>query len=154
MDEESTNDSSDSDDGININDLDIGPSDIDVSSYYRDWNITTDQDELVNVAEHEIKLRGYQMKLAKQGCEGDNVIIMAPTNSGKTKVACKIVHTVLRNCEGQGKEGKAAFIVEREDLAIQQGKVFCEELPGYRTKVVTGDVQQSRDQYLKDFISR
>ena len=61
---------------------------------------------------------------------------------------------MFKHCEEQGKKGKAAFIVEREDLAIQQGNVFSEELPAYRTKVVTGDVQQNRDQYLKDYIDR
>ena len=40
----------------------------------------------------EINLRQYQCELAKVGCEDDNnCVIIAPTNSGKTWVACKII---------------------------------------------------------------
>ncbi|XP_045159837.2 ATP-dependent RNA helicase DHX58-like [Mercenaria mercenaria] len=153
-DEESPDEADDMDADLDFNDLDKSGSEADDSDDIYAQNIETDLDEITNPEEHEIELRGYQKKLAKKGCEGENVIIMAPTNSGKTKVACQIVLSMFKRCEEQKKKGKAVFVVEREDLAFQQGKVFEEELPSYRTKVVTGDVQQSKDQYLKDYVQR
>lgn len=55
-----------------------------------------DEDEVAAV-DKDIKLREYQKELAKEGCEGENVIVMAPTNTGKTRVAWSIiqVHSLM-----------------------------------------------------------
>jgi len=45
----------------------------------------------LRVAQVDLDLRGYQEELAREGCAGENVIILAPTNSGKTRVACRII---------------------------------------------------------------
>ncbi|WAR22433.1 DHX58-like protein [Mya arenaria] len=59
-------------------------------------NIETDQDDLkTNVYDVDISLRGYQEELAQEGCYGENVIVMAPTNSGKTRVACRIMQILV-----------------------------------------------------------
>ena len=50
-----------------------------------------DIDNIENQIVSEIPLREYQKELALDGCEGENVIIIAPTNSGKTWVACRII---------------------------------------------------------------
>ncbi|XP_052788526.1 uncharacterized protein LOC128223278 [Mya arenaria] len=50
-----------------------------------------DYEDQMNVYDVDICLRGYQQELAKEGCEGENVIVIAPPNSGKTRVACRIM---------------------------------------------------------------
>ena len=50
-----------------------------------------DEDEIHGVVDRDIELRNYQRELARDGCEGENIIVMAPTNSGKTRVACAIM---------------------------------------------------------------
>ena len=51
----------------------------------------SDFDNIENPIEQEIPLRKYQKELAREGCDGENCIIIAPTNSGKTWVACRII---------------------------------------------------------------
>ncbi|XP_053406754.1 ATP-dependent RNA helicase DHX58-like isoform X2 [Mercenaria mercenaria] len=118
-----------------------------------EYNITTDEDE-VEAEDVDIPLREYQKELAKEGSEGENVIVMAPTNTGKTRVACRIMQVHLRRKRQSGNIGKVIFLVENEALASQQGKVCAELLPAYRTKVISGSVQRDKKQYLRDFIDR
>ncbi|XP_052772384.1 ATP-dependent RNA helicase DHX58-like isoform X2 [Mya arenaria] len=118
-------------------------------------NTATDQEDLgSNVDEEDISLRGYQEELAKEGCEGKNVIVVAPTNSGKTRVACKIMQVHLRQKKAERKMGRIIFLVENEALAIQQGEVCAELLPTYRTKVFSGNVHRLKKQMLWDFLER
>lgn len=51
----------------------------------------SDVNNIETQTETEIPLRSYQHELAEIGCQGENVIILAPTNSGKTYVACRII---------------------------------------------------------------
>lgn len=53
-----------------------------------------DEEESVNPKE-ELKLRSYQMELARPSLEGKNSIIVAPTGSGKTHVALCIIKVKL-----------------------------------------------------------
>ncbi|XP_060562666.1 antiviral innate immune response receptor RIG-I-like [Ruditapes philippinarum] len=118
-----------------------------------DFNIVTDEDE-VGADDKDVELREYQKELAKEGCEGENVIVMAPTNTGKTRVAWRIMQVHLRRQRNAGKIGKVIFLVENEALAFQQGKDCAKRLPAYRTKVISGSVQRDQKQYLRDFIDR
>ncbi|XP_060586933.1 antiviral innate immune response receptor RIG-I-like [Ruditapes philippinarum] len=116
--------------------------------YYGSTKIKTDEDTIVNVEDTDVSLRDYHKELAQEGLKGANVVIMAPTNSGKTRVACKITQEHLR----RKRDGKVIFLVENETLAYQQGKVFSKLLPAYRTKVISGTVQRDKKMFLKDFI--
>ncbi|WAR22432.1 DDX58-like protein [Mya arenaria] len=118
------------------NDLNIiGPERV-FSEKEFEINIETDQDDLgTNVNDVDISLRGYQEELAQEGCDGENVIVMAPTNSGKTRVACRIMQVHLRRKIAERKKVRILFLVENEALAIQQGEVCAERLPTFRTKV-------------------
>lgn len=120
------------------------------------WNIPTDCDEIQysNDKDMDISLREYQKELAHEGSKGRNVIIVAPTNSGKTRVACKIIQVHLRGQRQNNKVGRVIFLVENEVLAFQQGQVFSELLPTYRLKVISGSVQRDKKQLLKDFLDK
>ncbi|XP_053406750.1 antiviral innate immune response receptor RIG-I-like isoform X2 [Mercenaria mercenaria] len=118
-----------------------------------EFKISTDYDE-VEAEDVDIPLREYQKELAKEGEEGENVIVMAPTNTGKTRVACRIMQVHLRRQRQSGKTGKVIFLVDNDELAFHQGKVCAELLPAYRTKVVSGSILRSKKQFLWDFLDR
>ncbi|KAH3863074.1 hypothetical protein DPMN_026052 [Dreissena polymorpha] len=103
--------------------------------------------------DNDVELFEYQKELAREGCEGESVVIMAPTNSGKTYVGSRIMQVHLRRQKAQALLAKVIFVVENEALAFQQGKLFAKKLPAYRTKVFTGSVQRDKQQYLWDFLA-
>ena len=47
-----------------------------------------------DVVDEDISLREYQKELAKPAIKGQNCLIVAPTGSGKTRVALKIIQVV------------------------------------------------------------
>lgn len=69
-------------------------------------------------------VREYQRELAAPGMKGKNCIIVAPTGTGKTLVACMIISSNLKR---HGTKGKVLFLVTKIPLATQQ----CEELKRY-----------------------
>ena len=48
----------------------------------------------LDVPETDISLRVYQTELAAPAMDGKNVIIVAPTGSGKTRVAFSIIQVM------------------------------------------------------------
>ncbi|WAR21586.1 DDX58-like protein [Mya arenaria] len=105
------------------------------------------------VEDKDIELRGYQNELAAPAIEGKNVVIVAPTGSGKTRVAFKIIQEHIRRQLGHGIP-KVIFLVNQVALANQQGSECKKLLPKYKTHTITGDSQRSKNEFLKDFIDK
>ncbi|XP_033757099.1 probable ATP-dependent RNA helicase DDX58 isoform X2 [Pecten maximus] len=89
----------------------------------------------------DLSLFRYQEELAQPGIDGHNSIVVAPTNSGKTHVAIKIMQHHLRKCHS-----KMIFLVPTSALATQQ-RDRCYELLKCQAKVMTGE-SQARDKYV------
>ncbi|XP_062594925.1 antiviral innate immune response receptor RIG-I-like [Saccostrea cucullata] len=100
-------------------------------------NDSSDED---TVAAKPLNLRNYQMELARAALQDKNCIIVAPTGSGKTHVAMKIIQN-HREKRRRMDFPKVAFLVEQSALAEQQGKV-CKEFLGCKIKVITGEKQR------------
>jgi superfamily II DNA or RNA helicase len=56
---------------------------------------TSSDEEEENKEKEALNLRSYQKELAAPGLQGKNCIIVAPTGSGKTHVALKIMQVSL-----------------------------------------------------------
>lgn len=102
-------------------------------------NESSDEEE--QIAAKPLNLRGYQMELAQAALQDKNCIIVAPTGSGKTHVAMKIIQN-HREKRRRLNIPKVAFLVEQSALAEQQGKV-CKEFLGCKIKVITGEKQRT-----------
>ncbi|XP_052226853.1 uncharacterized protein LOC127841808 isoform X3 [Dreissena polymorpha] len=103
--------------------------------------------------EIEFKLRKYQQELAAPAIEGKNVVIVAPTGSGKTRVAYKIIQEHIQRLQGHGVP-KVVFLVNQVALANQQGKECKKLLPMYKCHTITGDAQRNKREYLNDFMDK
>ena len=80
-------------------------------------------------------VREYQKELAAPGIQGRNCIIVAPTGTGKTLVACMIISTNLMR---HGINGKVLFLVNTIPLANQQGEELNQHIKGARVISITG----------------
>ena len=56
---------------------------------------TSSDEKEENKEKEALNLRSYQQELAAPGLQGKNCIIVAPTGSGKTHVALKIMQVSL-----------------------------------------------------------
>ncbi|XP_062610169.1 antiviral innate immune response receptor RIG-I-like, partial [Saccostrea cucullata] len=112
-----------------------------------------DEDDDLNDPKEELKLRSYQMELARPSLEGKNSVIVAPTGSGKTHVALYIIKDHMEKIKSV-RHPKVIFLVEQSALAEQQGKQCMTYLP-YRVKVITGETQRNeRMKTLNEWIQR
>lgn len=102
-------------------------------------NESSDEEE--SIPAKPLNLRSYQMELAQAALQDKNCIIVAPTGSGKTHVAMKIIQN-HREKRRRLNIPKVAFLVEQSALAEQQGKV-CKEYLGCKIKVITGEKQRT-----------
>lgn len=113
----------------------------------------SEQETKDEVQDEDISLRDYQKELAEAAIKGKNVIIVAPTGSGKTRVALKIIQEHMRRMKGRG-IAKVIFLVNQVALANQQAEACSSQLKMFQTKVVSGDTQRSKGECLKDFIDK
>lgn len=112
----------------------------------------SDEEERIGPVE-ELKLRSYQMELARPSLEGKNSVIVAPTGSGKTHVALYIIKHHMESINSI-RHPKVIFLVEQSALAEQQGKQCMTYLP-CNVKVITGESQRNeRMKSLNEWIAR
>ncbi|KAL3863071.1 hypothetical protein ACJMK2_004848 [Sinanodonta woodiana] len=102
--------------------------------------------------EVEIPLRKYQEELARPALQGKNVIIMAPTGSGKTRVAFKLIQDHFNQL--RDKCAKVVLLVKDQALADQHGKTCQELLPKYRSQAINGDIKRDKGISLGDCIEK
>ncbi|XP_064604093.1 ATP-dependent RNA helicase DHX58-like [Liolophura sinensis] len=98
-------------------------------------DLTSDGEENAE-QEAELQLRDYQKELARAGLEGKNCVIVAPTGSGKTMVALKIIQKHFSRQDSGIR--KVAFLVNNVGLASQQAAACKKILPSLRTKLMCG----------------
>lgn len=85
------------------------------------------------------KIRSYQEELAAPGIKGENYIIIAPTGSGKTLVAARVISSHLQKNQDQEQPCHGIFVVNTKPLAEQQKDELKSFLPAARVEVYTGD---------------
>nr|KAG5696958.1 hypothetical protein BaRGS_015922 [Batillaria attramentaria] len=98
----------------------------------------------------DLRLRKYQEELAAPALRGANVIISAPTGSGKTRVALHIVLKHLEAAQEQdGRKRKVVFLARTVPLVQQQFKNFEEYLPSsIKPVMVTGEDMNSGNLHM------
>ncbi|XP_074653157.1 ATP-dependent RNA helicase DHX58-like isoform X2 [Tubulanus polymorphus] len=85
----------------------------------------------------KLQLRSHQMALAEKGNSGENTIIVAPTNYGKTFVALDICKKHLERNE----QNKLIFFVPSVSLILQQHKRFEEYLGEFKSLGISGETR-------------
>ena len=101
------------------------------------------------------RVRSYQHELAKPGIDGENYIIFAPTNSGKTLMAALVIsdHLIRNPREQKGLGPKVVMVVKTRLLADQQTKRLKEYIPGARVECSRGDDCEEDSQQSKQLPS-
>ena len=97
-----------------------------------------------------LKLREYQKELARPGICGQNYIICAPTNSGKTLVAAMIIanHLEEKSQVLLQQKPKVVYVVKTRTLADQQTRVLSEYIRNARAECRTGNRGEDRQRQL------
>ncbi|XP_074653158.1 ATP-dependent RNA helicase DHX58-like [Tubulanus polymorphus] len=98
-------------------------------------NVATPDEEEDPVQIKQLELRAQQTRLAEYGNSGKNVIIVAPTNFGKTYVALDMCKKHLKRNE----QNKLIFFVPRVPLISQQHKRFREYLSEFKSIGMCGE---------------
>ena len=84
-------------------------------------------------------IREYQKELAGLGMQGRNCIIVAPTGTGKTLVACMIIINTLKCHKGK----KVIFLVNTTPLAVQQRQKLSNRIKGAEVSCLTGEIHDA-----------
>ena len=88
-------------------------------------------------------VRNYQHELASPGINGENYIMFAPTNSGKTLVAALVIAKHLEKNPGKRANPKVVMVVKTRILADQQTKNLQEYIPTARVECSRGTELES-----------
>ena len=97
--------------------------------------LTNPMDVEVQLPDNNV-VREYQKELAAPGIQGRNCIIVAPTGTGKTLVACMIISANLKR---HGIKGKVLFLVTKIPLANQQCEELKRHIRGVKVIGITGE---------------
>ena len=89
--------------------------------------------------EVSVKPREYQKELAAPGLNGENYIVVAPTNSGKTLVAAVVIANHLKKKYQSSRPPKVVVVVKTRTLADQQTSRFGEYIPSAHVECRTGN---------------
>ena len=84
-------------------------------------------------------IREYQKELAAPGMQGKNCIIVAPTGTGKTLVACMIISANLKRHSNR----KVIFLANTNPLAMQQKQKLSEQIKGVKVMCLTGETSDA-----------
>ncbi|OWF42873.1 probable ATP-dependent RNA helicase DDX58 [Mizuhopecten yessoensis] len=123
--------------------MNIATNTDEAESYINNCDSQMDRETDNSVPREGLKLRNYQMELAQSGLKGHNCIIVAPTGSGKTHVALKIIEEHFKRMRGR-RNPKVVFLVEQSALAEQQGQQ-CRQYLSQEVKVITGETQRTEN---------
>ncbi|CAI9718248.1 antiviral innate immune response receptor RIG-I isoform X1 [Octopus vulgaris] len=96
----------------------------------------------------EIVLREYQKELISKALLGKNCIITAPTGSGKTFMAVKIIEDHFQ--KNEGKVCKVIFLCNQTNLAEQQKNVLIGAFPDLIINVIYGS-PESQSKKMESF---
>ena len=94
-----------------------------------------------------LKIRHYQRELAQPGYDGENYIICAPPNTGKTLVAALIISNHLKTKQ---KDGKVLFLTPTRELAQQQKS----RLEKYINKITVMPLLGETEEYIQTLLPR
>ncbi|CAJ0927587.1 unnamed protein product, partial [Mesorhabditis belari] len=98
-------------------------------------------------------LRAYQHELAESAVQGKNVVVVAPTGSGKTFVAAHIARQHLDQAERDGRPARVVFIVPKVPLVDQQQRAFDHFFGGrYLVAGMHGNAAIGEDDNRKELV--
>ncbi|KAK2167333.1 hypothetical protein LSH36_29g03000 [Paralvinella palmiformis] len=102
------------------------------------------------INDEPLELRSYQRELAEPAIDDKNVIIVAPTGSGKTHVALYITENHLKVDGGT----KVVFLVPTTELVSQQTRMYRTYLSRFSVCGLSGEVQGNLKVPLSSLIEK
>ncbi|KAK7100598.1 hypothetical protein V1264_023519 [Littorina saxatilis] len=93
------------------------------------------EEEAKRLKEGPIQLRPYQDELLTSARNGNNVLIMLPTGTGKTYIVLKYAEEHLKG----GEDRRVGFVVPKVRLARQQFERFQAYLPEFKPHLKCGE---------------
>ncbi|CAB3408365.1 unnamed protein product [Caenorhabditis bovis] len=106
----------------------------------------------------ELKLRSYQEELVLPALNGENVVIVAPTGSGKTEVAIYAALTHIEAREAKNQPSRVVMLVPKIPLVEQQRDRFLKycfgkyHVEGFHGSEKSSDGRGRKDEVIKSHV--